>query len=84
MSQKRMWQGGPLREWSETKTPATSMSYGKVGYAGRYGCDRCLKAVNGVYLVQETSSSAGMWLCSDCRQNVRPKQAQPEALRRAK
>ena len=65
---RRMWPGGPLRQWSGTR-PATGkwISFAAGGYAGSYVCDECQRSVDGVYRVV----GAQKWLCGACRKAVR-------------
>jgi hypothetical protein len=69
-------------------------------YANRYVCDACQQPSNGVYSLPSPKalpatkdakistsappSGALIWLCGRCRDRLRPKEAQPEQLRRAK
>ena len=76
---RRMWEGGPLRNWSDRKTTLTPMSHNRGGFVGAYVCERCLGSCDGVYLVREEQS----WLCGACRAAVATKQQQPAQLRRA-
>jgi hypothetical protein len=40
-SAKRMWPGGPLRQFSETRGSASWTPYDTGGYVGCYVCDTC-------------------------------------------
>lgn len=72
---KRMWEGGPLRQFStEANRPATGkwISYDNpalnlAGYAGCYVCEGCERSVDGVYYAQ----GAQKWLCGACKESVR-------------
>ena len=60
---RRMWENGPLRQFSMTRPSAGWTPYDTGGYVGCYVCDECHKAVSGVY-----ESGASRWVCADCRQ----------------
>jgi ribosomal protein S27AE len=76
---RRMWEGGPLRNWSDRKTTLTPMSHNRGGFVGTYVCERCLGSCDGVYLAREEQR----WLCGACKTVVTTKQEQPAQLRRA-
>ncbi len=65
---KRMWDGGPFRRWSATKTTHTPMGYAMGGFVGSYVCGECYEPCDGVYLVREEQN----WLCGACKEAVRP------------
>jgi hypothetical protein len=48
---KRMWPGGPLRQWHSSS------------HRGSYICDGCHETVTGVYCVL----AAKKWLCATCK-----------------
>ena len=48
-----MWEGGPLRNWSDCKTTLTPMSHNLGGLVGAYVCERCLGSCDGVYLAKK-------------------------------
>jgi hypothetical protein len=64
---KRMWEGGPLRQWSDTRQTSGGWLYytnsQMTGYAGSYVCDECRQSTPGVYYV----SSVKKWLCRACK-----------------
>lgn len=60
---RQMWQGGPLRNWSESKTALTPIRHVE-GFVGSYACSSCRKTCNGVYRVREDFS----WLCGPCKE----------------
>jgi len=63
---RRMWDGGPLRQFGETQASGHYVAYSSpflTGYAGSYVCDRCLRPCAGVYLVKPP----GIWLCGSCK-----------------
>jgi hypothetical protein len=60
---KRMWDGGPLRQWSPDNPTRNFMSYGKGGYVGSYVCDFCQNTCDGLYRVKNSDS----WTCGSCR-----------------
>jgi hypothetical protein len=66
-----MWQGGPLREWSDEKQDGF-ISYedpkrGVYGFAGDYVCDDCGETFCGVYQYR------GKWICGGiCMEQVDP------------
>ncbi len=64
---KRMWNGGPLRQFSEGRGTASWTAYDGGGYAGSYICDSCSEAVLGLYL-----AIPGIWVCADCRRRAKP------------
>ena len=63
-----MWERGPLRHWSATKTTLTPMGYAEGGFVGSYVCAGCRKPCGGVYLVREEQR----WLCGQCKSKVQP------------
>jgi len=95
----RAWPGGPLRQFARVRpttnwgVPYQSLDKQRA-YANLYVCDSCQKPGNGVYSLilprdaqiptSPPSSGAFRWLCGPCRDRLRPKQEQPEGLRRAK
>jgi hypothetical protein len=38
---RRMWAGGPFRQWSETRTNGTRMPHAQGGFVGSYVCEVC-------------------------------------------
>jgi hypothetical protein len=65
----RMWDGGPLRQFSERQAGGHYVAYSSpilTGYAGSYVCDRCKRPCSGVYLAGPAKS----WLCGPCKRNV--------------
>ena len=69
---KRMWDGGPLRQWSATRPLNAGGNWVRYqsrdldGYAGAYVCDGCRMPCRGVYFVQRVSK----WLCKACKGKV--------------
>ena len=59
---RQMWNGGPLRRWSATKSTKTPIGYSD-GFVGSYVCAECLESCEGVYRVREPLK----WLCGACR-----------------
>jgi hypothetical protein len=60
---KRMWEGGPLRRWSDGPQGRGWTSYQSPtlrGFAGSYVCEACQASVAGVYYVP----CALQWLCA--------------------
>jgi hypothetical protein len=57
-----MWNGGPLRRWSATKTTKTPVGYSE-GFVGSYVCASCMESCEGVYRFREPVA----WLCGACR-----------------
>ncbi len=68
VSVKVMWNSGPLRRWSTSKTSLTPMGYAEGGFVGSYVCAGCRKPCDGVYLVREEQR----WLCGPCRSKTQP------------
>ena len=62
----RMWEGGPLRYWSLSKTSKTPSTYAQGCFAGSYVCDRCLESCDGVYALREEQR----WLCGACKRET--------------
>ena len=66
---RRMWDGGPLRQFSQTQVSSHySGYYGAIlrGYAGSYICDQCKRPSGGVYFCY-LSESRKEWLCGRCK-----------------
>lgn len=66
---RRMWEGGPLRQFSDTQVSSHYVGYsGPIlkGYAGSYVCDRCQRPCAGVY-PSHPSETQREWLCGGCR-----------------
>jgi len=59
---RQMWAGGPLRRWSQKKTPLTPMGYSS-GFVGAYVCGECLAPCEGVYELREPYK----WVCAACK-----------------
>jgi hypothetical protein len=69
---RRMWEGGPLRQFSETQVNSHYIRYCSpflTGFAGSYVCDRCRRPSAGVYL-SHPSEMQNEWLCGGCRKQV--------------
>jgi hypothetical protein len=67
---RRMWERGPLRQFSETQAKSHYVAYSGpflTGYAGSYICDQCHGPCAGVYFVKETRN----WLCGGCKEKLR-------------
>lgn len=84
---RRMWEGGPLRQWSD-KSHGSGWNYYEnsqmKGYAGSYVCGKCSNPVVGVYRVD-----AGDWICAACKSGKMPQkrvmsEKQLETLRTAR
>lgn len=68
---KRMWEGGPLRQFSGKHEGAAQNYYQSpalTGYTGAYVCDECLEPRDGVYRVGRLRK----WLCKACKEAVKP------------
>jgi hypothetical protein len=66
---RRMWIGGPLRQFSETQVNSHYIRYSSrflTGFAGSYVCDRCQRPCAGVYPAHP-SETQREWLCGGCR-----------------
>lgn len=66
---RRMWEGGPLRQFSKTQVKSHYVGYSGPflkGYAGSYVCDLCLLPSAGVYFLRPQRS----WLCGKCKRKV--------------
>jgi hypothetical protein len=66
----RMWEGGPLRQFSETQANSHYIAYSGpflTGYAGSYVCDQCQRPCAGVYFIKEIRK----WLCGGCKKKLR-------------
>ena len=62
---RRMWESGPLRQFSDTQAKSHYVAYSGpflTGYAGSYVCDRCGRSFAGAYRVSSTQE----WLCPNC------------------
>ena len=64
---RRMWPGGPLRQWSPVREGGCSMPLDGGGYGGPYECEGCLTPVPGVYRVITQPQRGGTWLCASCK-----------------
>lgn len=64
---KSMWNGGPFRRWSLSKTTVTPIR-AKSGFVGSYVCAWCLTPCDGVYLAREEQK----WLCGPCKSKGPP------------
>jgi hypothetical protein len=69
MEIKRIWNSGPLRQWSEKRTSKGQIEYDKGGYVGMYVCDGLPDipshtSGHGVYKCLD-----GLWRCADCKVN---------------
>jgi hypothetical protein len=69
-----MWDGGPLRQFSDRQAAAHYVAYSSPilkGYAGAYVCDQCRRPSAGVYHVRD-----GRWLCGPCRKGRLPRESE--------
>ena len=64
---KRMWENGPSRQFSLTRSSASWTPCATGGYVGMYVCDTCKKPVSGIY-----GAGRGPWVCADCRRRAKP------------
>jgi hypothetical protein len=80
---RRMWEPhGPWRRWSE-KPQSNFIPHDRGGYVGGYVCASCQQTTSGVYFVGKTlPEGKPAWLCGGCKDDQKPKQAQPEGLRK--
>jgi hypothetical protein len=69
---KRMWEGGPLRNWSPSHTSLAPMVYAKGGYVGSYVCDQCQRSCDGVYCTDGEQAGQKRWVCGGCKPEYRP------------
>jgi hypothetical protein len=70
---RRMWNGGPLRQFSNTQAGGHYIRYSNrflTGFAGSYVCDRCQRPSAGVYL-SKPSKTRNEWLCGGCKPSKR-------------
>jgi hypothetical protein len=68
----RMWDGGPLRQFSTTQVSSHYIRYcgrSLKGYAGAYVCDECKRPCKGVYL-SHPSETRNLWLCGGCKHRL--------------
>ena len=66
---RRMWKGGPLRQFSDVPAGGHYIRYSSrflTGFAGSYVCDRCRCPSPGVYL-SKPSKTRTEWLCGPCK-----------------
>jgi len=66
---RRMWNGGPLRQFSNIPAGGHYIRYSSrflTGLAGAYVCDRCQRPSAGVYL-SKPSKTRHEWLCGACK-----------------
>ena len=63
---RRMWEGGPLRNWTERATSVTRLKYSGAigGYVGAYLCEGCGQVSDGVY---QSRGAEQKWLCGACK-----------------
>ena len=64
---RRMWEGGPLRQWT-AKRPSSGkwVPYEHGGFAGRYVCADCQQTVAGLY----RQNAGAKWLCEACKRKL--------------
>jgi len=79
---KRAWQGGPLRNFSTAPKANWSRHDEDRLFWGPYVCDHCQRSVNGIYEPKPGIGDGRKWLCSECRNALRPKEARPEGFTR--
>ena len=64
---RRMWLGGPLRQFAAEKVSNAFIPYGERGstptFAGRYACDGCQMPTAGLY----PAKTGKGWLCAGCK-----------------
>ena len=63
---KRMWPGGPLRQFSKRQAGGNYTAYSgpiPTGYAGSYICERCQRPCAGIYFVRPVKN----WVCGPCK-----------------
>ena len=82
---KRIWEGGPLRQWSEKRATSRWIRHAE-GWAGMYVCEDCREsAPMGVYSTRLGHDSRRLetilWLCGTCRDARRGRGEQPTGLR---
>jgi hypothetical protein len=65
---RQMWESGPLRRWSPTKTTQTPLGYSE-GFVGSYVCAQCSEPSEGVYRLREPKK----WVCGLCKRTARPR-----------
>jgi hypothetical protein len=73
---RRMWNGGPLRQFSVTQANGHYIAYCSpflTGYAGSYVCDRCLRPSAAVYRLR----TSRQWLCATCKKERKQTGDQP-------
>jgi len=66
---QRMWDGGPLRQFSSSQVASHYIRYSSpilTGMAGAYVCDRCLHPSAGVHFVRHSDN----WLCAACKKRT--------------
>ncbi len=82
---KRMWEVGPLRQWSEKRETSRWIRHGE-GWAGMYVCEACREpAPMGVHSLRlghdSVKAKTVLWLCGTCREARRKRGEQPTGLR---
>jgi hypothetical protein len=68
-SVRRMWEGGPLRQFSSKQAKSHYVGYSTpflTGYAGSYICDLCQVPCSGVYRVLPLEK----WICGGCKERA--------------
>jgi len=70
---RRMWEGGPLRQWSETRHGGNWLASDRGGFTGSYVCGECRQPCDGVYLARHVQK----WLWGACKAAVATRQEQP-------
>ncbi len=69
---RRMWEGGPLRQFSPERNTTCKMYYespGLKGYVGAYVCDGCGEPSPGIYSPHHPHRK---WLCAACKRVPEP------------
>jgi len=65
---RRMWSGGPLRQFSNRQLKSHYVAYSSPilkGYAGSYLCDACQGPCQGRY----RTPPLGNWVCGACKED---------------
>jgi hypothetical protein len=70
---RRMWEGGPLRQWSKDNPQRNLTGYAVglgnelEGYVGSYVCEECGEPCGGVYRRRGAAGGEAKWVCGACR-----------------
>ncbi len=62
-----MWEGGPLRLWSESANSRCPILFSAAisGFVGAFVCEECLKPSGGVY---QSRGKEQKWVCGVCNE----------------